>query len=52
MKANPNRINLRKKLLTAIFIICLGVILAYLFYNTEIVQMILDLFSPYPEGEL
>ncbi len=49
MKANSNKINLRRKILTGVFIICLGVILAYLFYNTDIVQMVLDLFSPYPE---
>lgn len=52
MKKNLSNIDLRKKILTAVFIIGLGVILAYLFYNTEIVQMVLDLFSPYPEGEL
>ncbi len=47
MKKSSGRIDLKGKLLKALIIVCLGILLAYLFRNTE---MVLDLFSPYPEG--
>ncbi len=49
MKKNVERINIRRKLFIGILIIFIGVVVSYLFYNTGIVQMVLDLFSPYPE---
>ena len=49
MKSRSNPINLRRKITTGLLIIGIGIIVAYLFYNTGIVDIVLDLFSPYPE---
>ena len=43
---------LRRKLLIALIIVCLGIALSYLFKNEGIVRLILEAFSPYPESQL
>ncbi|MEB3345033.1 hypothetical protein U6A24_06155 [Aquimarina gracilis] len=52
MKKHSGRIDLKGKLIKALIIVCLGILLAYLFLNTQIVEMVLDLFSPYPENQM
>lgn len=44
---NLIKIKWSQKALFAVFIITLGIIISYLFRNTDLVQMVLDLFSPY-----
>ncbi len=52
MKISSGKLNLRRKLLIALIIVCLGIALSYLFKNEGIVRLILEAFSPYPESQL
>ncbi len=49
MKPKSSTLNLKRKITIGLLIIAIGVVVAYLFYNTRIVAMVLDLFSPYSE---
>ncbi|MCK8520943.1 hypothetical protein M0D21_05165 [Aquimarina sp. D1M17] len=49
MKTTLSKFNFRRKVTTGLIIIGIGILVAYLFYNTGIVEMVLDIFSPYPE---
>lgn len=51
MKNHSRKIDLKGKLLKGLIIVGVGILLAYLFRNTEIVEMVLELFSPYPENQ-